>query len=261
MVCMNPIGHLTIKWRGSELNFAYDGDTRVGALKTWLEGQTFVARSQQKLVGWQSRQGAAVGDSEAIASIRPARKLMLVGTPSDDLKMAGLDLERSRRTSRYVRDDLREWGSLGLPVQAYGGGRGRTRASSDCRPINAARGGGIFLDPEVWAPPTEEGQRVSGFILHPTSQALEPLQLSNALLRLGPGDRPGLDDGMEANRVARRDPINVDLMGQVRGRCNSCAQCTGYRRRDDAANENDTTVFRCATCGCESHLHEHLGAA
>jgi len=131
MVCMNPIGHLTIKWRGSELNFAYDGDTRVGALKTWLEGQTFVARSQQKLVGWQSRQGAAVGDSEAIASIRPARKLMLVGTPSDDLKMAGLDLERSRRTSRYVRDDLREWGSLGLPVQAYGGGRGRTRASSE----------------------------------------------------------------------------------------------------------------------------------
>ena len=46
-------------------------------------------------------------------------------------RRAGLDLERSRRTSRYVRDDLREWGSLGLPVQAYGGGRGRTRASSE----------------------------------------------------------------------------------------------------------------------------------
>ena len=89
--------------------------------------------------------------------------------------------------------------------------------------------------------------------------------MANALLRAGPGDRPVNDDGLEPDRFAPRprgDPINVDITGQVRGRCNNCTRCHGFRRRDTfepEAGEDLNALLRCEACGCEAHLHEALG--
>jgi len=89
---------------------------------------------------------------------------------------------------------------------------------------------------------------------NPRTGRLERLDLSNALL--GP-DRPQHPEvGIQRPEYAA---INVDLIGQARGRCLACSACGGYERQaQHAANENDVEVLRCARCGCQNDAHEQL---
>ena len=86
-------------------------------------------------------------------------------------------------------------------------------------------------------------------VLNPRTSRLEPLALNNVFL------------GDSRSTLDRPDqlPINVDLTGQIRGRCRACTVCGGYERHQQhAANENDIEVLRCARCGCQSNEHEPL---
>lgn len=255
------VGSVAVRWRGSDYVYSYGQASRVADLKAWLQARTRVAPCRQKLGGWSSRHAR---DTDLLREILlSGAKLMLIGTPDDALEAAELELERARRTGRYLKNDLNERGSLGRPAAPASSSRAASR--TDRRPIRAERGGGIFLDPEVWAPPVENARGGGDFVLNPASERLERLALSNALLRRPPGALAGLGgDGGDGRRApaaggAQRAPINVDHMGMVRGRCTSCPQCTGFERQDAPASENDLTGFCCARCGCEGAAHELLG--
>ena len=111
----------------------------------------------------------------------------------------------------------------------------------------------------MWAPPIEEVTPNHGrrHVYNPHTRRLEPLDLSNALLRNPRGDG-GIGAGAEVPH--HEEPINVDLLGVVRGVCNGCERCPGYRARPGgAANPNDVDALRCERCGCQAHMHQDLG--
>lgn len=97
-------------------------------------------------------------------------------------------------------------------------------------------------------------------VLNPATNRLERLGLANALLEANA--RAGgeeADERWEDEPPGPQQPINVDLIGTVRGRCHGCDRCDGYQRGfRDAENPNDTDVLRCARCGCQAHEHEAL---
>lgn len=91
---------------------------------------------------------------------------------------------------------------------------------------------------------------------NPRTGRLEQLSLSNTLLG---GDGVAAGHRVETRFRPEQEAPNVDLTGQVRGRCTSCVRCTGYERLDRHADkENDIDVLRCARCGCQSHQHEAI---
>ncbi|KAL1530942.1 hypothetical protein AB1Y20_001833 [Prymnesium parvum] len=250
------VGRLVVRWRGLELPFAYSAASEVRQLKASVARRTLVAAAQQKLMGWAARE---VSDGTRICEVAPrAGRLMLLGTPAGELLAAAEDLERSRRTARLIANDLFFKGSLD-PNHANPKAAPRRRQVHDRRPINAAHGSGICLDPYVWAPPIEETRPSSGFVLHPASRRLEPLGMHNALLRAGPGDAPRDDFPPQE---PRGEPANVDITGQVRGRCNGCTRCPGFQRRDELveeAGETEMHLLRCVVCDCDCTRHEALG--
>ena len=241
---------LTVRWQGVDLVCEFGPRTTVAMLKADLERRTTVPAPRQRLVGWAARR---VDDASCVAKLTLAgRRLMLVGTPQAAHSAAADDLERGRRSARQIAADLGE--SQLRPAAAP-----QCHRPSAASPIDAAHGGGIYLDPEVWAPDADaEPRRASTrrhphsprHVLNPHTHRLEPLGLSNALLaERGPG-RPGEAD---------QPPTNVDLIGTVRGACTACDTCPGYvRRSGGAANENDVDALRCARCGCQCHEHEAL---
>ena len=235
-------GELLVTHRGRAFEpYRFTAGATVGHLKAWLQRQTRVEPADQKLVGW--RGGRAAADDARLSALLPLpKKLMLVGAPRDEIDAAAAELERGRRLGRGVRSDL---GVPPPPPEPFARGADPRRAART--PINAAHGGGIFLDPLVWAPPRH--------VRNPRTGRLERLDLSNALH--APAAVP-LDPYGPVGRPEHA-PINVDLIGAVRGRCLSCANCDGYVRQEQgAANENDLDVLRCARCGCQSHEHEEL---
>ena len=242
---------LTVRWQGADLVCKFGPRTTVAMLKADLERRTTVPAPRQRLVGWAARR---VDDVSCVAElILAGRRLMLVGTPQAAHSAATADLERGRRSARQIAADLGE--SQLRPAAAP-----QCHRPSAAGPVNAAHGGGIYIDPEVWAPDADaEPRRASTrghphsprHVLNPHTHRLEALGLSNALLaERGPG-RPG-----EADQPA----TNVDLIGTVRGACTACDACPGgyVRRRGGAANENDVDALRCARCGCQCHEHEAL---
>ena len=133
----------------------------------------------------------------------------------------------------------------------------------DNRPIHAERGGGIFLDPNVWAVDEAEDERRrrarGTHVLNPATNRLERLDLGTALLGAGAGGHLDANPNAPAP-LFEQQPDNLDLLGAARGRCTGCTRCEGYVRRppEAAENENDVTVLNCARCGCPCNLHQRL---
>ena len=129
----------------------------------------------------------------------------------------------------------------------------------------ANHGGGIYLDPNVWAvTPEEEAERRRArgtHVLNPATNRLERLDLSTALLGAGAGGHTPLNP-LAAAPPVEEQPANVDLIGTARGRCRGCQRCAGYVRRPviegEMENQNDLTVLNCHHCGCAATEHEPL---
>lgn len=262
------VGALTIRYKSQDLSFEYRASTTVGALRKWLQQRTSILPAQQKLLGgWPRRAAPGAGskyraadagitDETPLASIKlGAKPVMLLGTPQEEHAAAELELERARRTGRLVSNDLNA--PLARPKPASPE-RSRSYGRS-AGPILANHGGGIFLDPEVWAPPVAEARHEGGrnpHVLNPRTNRLERLEIGNALLADEP---PGANAALDPDHRPEWSPINVDLIGTVRGRCTGCTRCPGYeRRREPAASQNDTDALKCARCGCDSHQHEAI---
>jgi hypothetical protein len=254
------IGTLPLKWQAHEIEYQYSATSTVFELKTWLRAKFDVPVERQRIVGWapKHKRTSEVPDTllrDLELGPRTAR-LRVMGTPASEAAKAEAELERGRRLSRAVQNDLRERPPMPrAPWELVHPPR-----SQDRRPIQANRGGGIFLDPTVWAVTEEEEERSrqrhgrgsSRHVVNPSTNRLEELSLANALTASevpepGPNDR--IEDG----------PINIDLLGFVRGRCTRCERCPGYTRQQrDAATESDTAVLDCARCGCPSHHHQEI---
>lgn len=263
------IGVLPIRWHGTELRYSYDSAATVGQFRAWLEEQTGVPPAGQKLVGLSSSVRPPPSE-ECLAGLVSAggakRSIMLVGSRPGVIEAAALDLERGRRAGVTIANDLNDMAALHTS-RATAAARGRPRLSrltDSGRPIEAQRGAGIYLDPSVWAPSVDENSRGPAYagtfeerhVRNPRTGRLERLSLANALLG---GDAVAAGQGVETPFRPEHAAPNVDLTGQIRGRCTSCTRCTGYERLDrNADNENDVEVLRCTRCGCQNHRHEAL---
>ena len=253
------VGEVPCKWQKHEASYAFRRGATVGDLKHWLAALTDVPPPRQKLMGWaKPADGTAIDDATPLASIKlSSRRLMVMGTPQAEHVAIEQDLERGKRTQRFITNDLKPPPPPLDPAQWAPPVR-RSPPSA----VHANRGGGIYLDPAVWGPPVQEERRsqrsaAPTHVLNPHTNRLEQLALANALLNdnpAGAGAGPRLDGPVPR---PEEQPINMDLTGQVRGRCTACTRCAGYTRREElAANENDLDALRCARCGCQSHEHE-----
>lgn len=262
------VGSLPLKWQTYEVDFEYSATTTVADLKQWLEAVTTVPRARQKLLGWspQLKRAAERDDArlEELTLGPRTSRLMLMGTPIDAHRAAELDLERGKRTSRFVANDLR--GPPPPPPRADRSFGAPKRTTPQA--IHANRGGGIFLDPHVWAQSEEDEaamRRARGrdrHVLNPATNRVEALGLGNALVaeadRMPGGAADDVEEAMAA-RHAREGPVNVDLLGTARGACRGCTRCDGYERQERGAeNQNDVDVLNCRRCGCGAHLHDAI---
>ena len=261
---VEPIGELALRWQRQELSYGYTASSTIGDLREWLYGRTDVPAERQRLIGWSSKHKKLAEQNDTLlADLALGSRtacIMVLGTPQREAALAEAQLSRARHGQRFIENDLKPPPPPPSSSPPSGSGSAR-RSSSDRRPIHADRGGGICLDPSVWAPDPDEigaarGRRTGHdprrHIVNPTTRRLERLDLSNALLsnEVAP---PGEDDRLEEG------PENVDLLGIVRGRCRGCTQCDAYARPDrPAANHNDVEVLNCRRCGCPSHQHHQL---
>jgi len=255
-----PGGTLRIKWQGRELSFAFGEASTVDDLRSWLAERTGVAAEQQKLAGLASQRRQPSGGDLLTGLNVGHRPLLLLGTPSAELRKAEAELEEGRRAAAKIRSDLTEPSRRRRSPQ-----RTRVRRAADPRAIAADRGGGIYLDPAVWAPEVGEDYRGPAFsgtaqeryVSNPRTGRLEPLTLGNALV--GTSDSVAAGERVQQPLRPEHAPPNVDLMGVVRGACTRCTSCTGFERlQRHAENENDVDVLRCARCGCQSMHHQAL---
>mmetsp|Transcript_2235 Transcript_2235/g.7095 ORF Transcript_2235/g.7095 Transcript_2235/m.7095 type:complete len:424 (-) Transcript_2235:752-2023(-) len=260
-------GKLTIKWQAKAMTYPYDSSSTVLDLRLWLEAQTGVPAAWQKLVGLGSP-GRPPPLEERIIALRSndgKRAVLLVGSRPAEVEAATQELERGRRASVEIRNDLNDPGYVNRRSALDGScSRRPGRALDSQRPIEAQRGAGIYLDPAVWAPEVNEnsrgpayaGTQEENYVRNPRTGRLEQLSLANALLG---NDAVAAGRRVEVPLRPEQAPPNVDLTGQVRGQCTSCIRCTGYERLERYAdNENDVEILRCARCGCQSHQHEAL---
>lgn len=263
------VGALPLKWQSYEVDFEYSARTTVSELKAWLQKVTTVPFHRQKLIGWAAKdKKRAEADDTKLCDLSlggRASKLLMMGTPQVAHASAETDLERGKRLSRFVANDLR---GPPPPPKTFGDAtEGKPRRTPPA-PIHANRGGGIYLDPHVWARTEEEDKaerRARGRGTHVVNRAtnrVEALGLENALIAGADGAVGDAMVDLEEARVARHvmeGPINVDLLGTVRGRCRGCTRCDGYVRQDrDADNPNDVAVLNCRRCGCGCQQHEAL---
>ena len=118
------VGTLRIRWQGHTAEFDFAADTTVVTLKQWLQHKTRVRPARQKLLGF-ARQPAGQGtsgggggggggsgsvdDGALLCAVQPApgKVVTMLGTPDAELEAAELELERGRRASRLVHNDLR----------------------------------------------------------------------------------------------------------------------------------------------------------
>ena len=262
------VGSLPLKYQKYEVDFDYAEGTTVSELKAWLESVTTVPASRQRLIGWAPKDKKAAEREEtrlhSLALGPRTSRLLLMGTPLVAHAMAEDDLERGKRTSRFIANDLR---GPPPPPKTFGEPDSPPKRTAP-QAIHATRGGGIYLDPHVWARTEAEDRaerRARGHDRHvrnPATNRMEPLHLGNALVAQADGAQGGAIADFEEGRDARHvmeGPVNVDLMGTVRGRCRGCTRCEGYERQErDAENPNDVEVLNCRRCGCGSHEHEAL---
>lgn len=97
-----------IKWQGRELSFAFGEASTVDDLRSWLVERTVVAAEQQKLAGLASQRRQPSG-GDLLAGINVGhRPLLLLGTPSAELRKAEAELEEGRRAAAKIRSDLTE---------------------------------------------------------------------------------------------------------------------------------------------------------
>lgn len=85
------------------------------------------------------------GRARAFLMCSPQRKLMLIGTAEVEHAAVADDLERSKRTQRFIASDHNR---PPLPKLPPAPPPSRRHRASD-GPVHANRGGGIYLNPEV----------------------------------------------------------------------------------------------------------------
>jgi len=214
------VGVLRIKWNAAELAFPFDSHSTVGDLRAWVEVQTGIPPSRQKLLGLGSPVRPPPPE-ERLSALHPPgtkRVVMLIGTRPAEVEAAALDLERGRRAAIEIRNDLNDV----VGRRAAAGGRRRPlRPADDQRPIEAQRGAGIFLDPAVWAPSVAENTRGPAYagtpeeryVRNPRTGRLEQLSLANAFLG---GDTVAAGQQIETPFRPEQAAPNVDLIGIVR---------------------------------------------
>eukprot|EP00315_Gephyrocapsa_oceanica_P005153 CAMPEP_0185331908 /NCGR_PEP_ID=MMETSP1363-20130426/80280_1 /TAXON_ID=38817 /ORGANISM="Gephyrocapsa oceanica, Strain RCC1303" /LENGTH=339 /DNA_ID=CAMNT_0027930807 /DNA_START=67 /DNA_END=1087 /DNA_ORIENTATION=- len=232
-----PGGTLRIKWQGRELSFAFGEASTVDDLRSWLAERTGVAAEQQKLAGLASQRRQPSG-GDLLAGLNVGhRPLLLLGTPSAELRKAEAELEEGRRAAAKIRSDLTEPSCRRRSPQ-----RTRVRRAADPRAIAADRGGGIYLDPAVWAPEVGEDSRGPAFsgtaqeryVSNPRTGRLEPLTLGNALV--GTSDSVAAGERVQQPLRPEHAPPNVDLMGVVAARARAAraapasSGCSGTQR-------------------------------
>lgn len=262
------VGSLPLKWAGHEATFEYAADSTVLDLQVFIRHKTDVPIGRMKLLGWLPvDKRAAELRSTRLVDLRlgpRSSKLIVMGTPQADAARAEADLERAKRAQRFIASDLKPPPPTATEVAARMEEQRQMRGAArghDNRPIHANRGGGIFLDPSVWAVSEEEDtrrRRARGtHVLNPATNRLERLDLGTALLGAGAGGHLDANPLAPPPRVDEQ-PDNLDLLGQARG--GIAGVCDGYVRRppENAENENDTTILNCARCGRPCTEHEAL---
>ena len=309
------IGTLRVRWQGHTAEFGFAAGTTVGTLRLWLQHKTGVHPARQKLLGFtrqRAGQGGRAGvgdgvgggsggggsggvdDDTLLCAVQPApgKAVTMVGTPDADLEAAERELEMGRRGARLVHNDLRsasESPEAAAAARARGAAaehRPRPRPQQQNVAIQPQRGGGVWLDPALWAAaePPAEGVGVGSYRTNPYTGRRERLELSNALhghggVRRGGGGGGAAADVPAAALAELEEPPNVDHMGQARGGCMGCSRCTGFERLRvgerplpggtvaNAADleaeappwaENDINVLRCRVCNCFSSQHEAI---
>ena len=105
------VGSLPLKWQTYSVDYEYSASTTVLHLKAWLQSVTSVPVDRQKLIGWAPKQKKlAEADGTRLADLQlgpRTSRLVLMGTPARDAASAESDLERGKRTSRFIANDLR----------------------------------------------------------------------------------------------------------------------------------------------------------
>ena len=262
------LGAIPLKWQGYEADFEYGAESTIRDLKEYIRRKTDVPLARQKIFGWSPKDKKRAEEPEALLSelglARASTRLTVLGTPEVEAAQAEADLERGKRTARFIASDLnvKPGPTLMATVHKSQQTPNRSHRRHDGKPIHANHGGGIFLDPTVWAVTEEEEEerrRQRGtHVLNPATNRLERLEITNALLGEGAGGHTPLDPNAP-QQPQENQPINVDLLGTARGRCNGCERCEGYVRREVLPeNANDVTVLTCARCGCGCERHEAI---
>ena len=260
------VGSIPLRWQGHEASFDFGAHSTVRDLKEFIRHRTDVPLVRQKLLGWAiADQKRAEQPQTLLADVGlgpRSNRIMVLGTPQAEAARAEADLERGRRAHRFIASDLRPPPPTASAVAAAAERR-RRPAAHDGRPVRGNRGGGIYLDPHVWAlSPEEEEERRrerGTHVLNRATNRLERLELGTALLGDGAGGGALAADPNRPPQRIEEQPVNVDLLGAVRGACLGCDRCDGYvRAARHADNENDLAVLNCARCGCACTQHREL---